>query len=324
MYRYLRVLGVKSLEKEELVETMAKMRVSAPVPVRRRRTKSLAKQNEDRDVSVLIGLLCHGGEKGEELRRLFQTTFPGKEVIGAKREQAGGRSAHYDFMLRVREIGTGKEEWLRVEHKGTAVYKPIPADIPPWSSGVQFFNGGMEKYRLCRKYAEAWYRRFIRSGHLSEEYGLFGVKIPSLEEWIQRDARVQGNPKTEFGRALKKAVREAGKESLLDLRDAFVPDFIQELSEKDKTEFQEDVMPILSHSLSQKDVWLQVAGEVSEEGAFHARWYPSLRVSSVSDVSWESRKDIVGRVHTDCAYPISFILRWGKGAGFSNLRLDLK
>ena len=324
-------------KEEDLVEAMAKLRIAPSTTVR---TKSLAKVNEDQDVDQLIALLQEGvgkekgeekgEEKGKELCRLFQETFPGKEIIGAKRgsgsgpaKKAGGRSVHYDFLLHVRDKETGHEEWLRVEHKGSSLYKPLDASCPPWTGGVQFFNGGMEKYRLCRKYAEAWYERFIGSGFLSVEYGVLDEEIPSSEEWIQRDARVQGDPKTAFGKALKRAVRDAGKESLRDLRDVFVPDFVSELTEQDKAEFLEDVAPILRESLGQKDVWLQVAGDVAT-GQFHARWSPALRVSSVSGVEWESRKDVVGVIHTDCAHPIQFILRWGKGAGFSNLRLDLK
>ena len=309
------------------------------------RSKSNAKANEDRDIEVLLEYLSDPQDaKGEEMRRAFRDAFPGCVLLGARRwgqsgagqsgagleaaskagqSKAGSRSAHYDFQIRVLDEATGVTQWRNVEHKGSLVYKPIDKTLAPWTGGVQFFNGGLEKYRLCRKYAEQWYVRFIGSGWLSAEYGLDGVPVPTLEEWMMRDAKVQGDPKTAFGVALKRAVRLSGKESLRELRDAFVPDFVAGLTAQDEAEFLEDVFPVLRESLAQKDVWLQVAGDV-HTGMFHYRWSPALSVSSVTGVRIAGQKDVVGELVTDCAWPIRFILRWGKGAGFSNLRLDLK
>jgi hypothetical protein len=302
------------------------------------RSKFLTKVNEDRDIECLLTLLSD--ERGKEMRQRFYDAFPGKEIVGARRceplggieekggkkekgGKAGSRSAHYDFQVEVADKATGLTKWLHVEHKGSSVYKPIDEALPPWTGGVQFFNGGLEKYRLCRNYAEQWYERFIGSGFLVKEYGLDGVPVPTLDEWMMRDAKVQGDPKTAFGLSLKRAVRASGKESLRDLRDAFVPDFVASLTERDEVEFMEDVFPVLQASLAQKDVWLQVAGDV-HKGLFHCRWSPALSVSSVTGVRFSGKKDVVGELVTDCAWPIRFILRWGKGAGFSNLRLDLK
>ena len=315
------------------------------------RSKVHAKANEDRDIEVLIQRLNDPLDaRGEEMRRAFRDAFTGRVLIGARRcgpverkeqskatsgatskagqskagqSKAGGRSTHYDFQIQVADEATGLVQWLHVEHKGSALYKPIDEALPPWTGGVQFFNGGLEKYRLCRKYAEQWYTRFIGSGWLTKEYGLEAVPVPTLEEWMMRDAKVQGDPKTAFGMALKRAVRASGKESLRDLRDAFVPDFVASLTAQDEAEFLEDVFPVLRESLAQKDVWLQVAGDV-HKGSFHCRWSPALSVSSVTGVRFGGKKDVVGELATDCAWPIRFILRWGKGAGFSNLRLDLK
>jgi hypothetical protein len=317
---------MKEEEKKEQKETMECVLV---------RSKSFTKVNEDRDIECLMRLISDGN--GMYLHRQFQHAFPGKSIVGVRRSEssseekgkgkgkgkAGGRSAHYDFQVEVLDEETGITQWRCVEHKGSALYKPIDEALPPWTGGVQFFNGGMEKYRLCRKYAEQWYERFIGSGFLTREYGLEGIPVPSLEEWIARDAKVQGDPKTAFGIALKRAVRRGGKESLRDLRDQFVPDFVAGLTEADEAQLIEDVFPMLQASLAQKDVWLQVAGDV-QNGRFHCRWSPSLSVSSITGVRFSGKKDVTGEFITDCSWPIRFILRWGKGAGFSNLRLDLK
>ena len=335
---------------ESLVQTKGQLvQTKEPLVQTKERSKIHAKENEDRDINVLLRRLNDPLDaKGEEMCWRFREAFPGKSIVGARRcsievgqskavsgavsktgqskagqSKAGGRSAHYDFQIQVADEATGLTQWLRVEHKGSALYKPIDEANPPWTGGVQFFNGGLEKYRLCRMYAEQWYVRFIGSGWLTKEYGLEGVPVPSLEEWMTRDAKVQGDPKTAFGMALKRAVRASGKESLRELRDQFVPDFVAGLTKKDEAEFLEDVFPVLQSSLAQKDVWLQVAGDVAS-GMFHTRWSPALSVSSVTGVRFGGKKDVVGELETDCAWPIRFILRWGKGAGFSNLRLDLK
>jgi hypothetical protein len=298
------------------------------------RSKALAKKNEERDIEWIVDRLNH--PSGEDLRRLYAHAFPGRVLLAARafnpqeKKKAGSRSVHHDFEISVQDErslsvqdGRSLPQWLKVEHKGSTVFKPLDDEMPPWTGGVQFFNGGMEKYRLCRRYAEAWYARYISSGFLSREYGL-EEPIPSCEEWIQRDARVQGDPKTAFGKALKRAVRASGQESLIALRDEFVPEFMASLTPTDEEELLEDVTPILRDSFAQKEVWLQIAGDVATEH-FHARWSPALSLQRVTGVRWgPMKKDITGWIESDCIYPIRFILRWGKGAGFSNLRLDLK
>lgn len=294
---------------------------SSALLIPEKRTKALAKTNEEQDIGLLVRML--NAPEGETLRRLYSESFPG-EIVRARtsdpadKKKAGGRSAHYDFQVLV--LRDGVSQWLRVEHKGSQICKPIDEGAP-WTGGVQFFNGGMEKYRLCRRYAEAWYARYIGSGFLSAEYEV-KEPIPTCEEWIQRDARVQGDPKTPWGKALKRAVRARGQDSLRHLRDAFVPDFVNGLTGEDREAFLDDVTPILRDSLAQKDVWLQIAGSL--DGKYYARWSPALSVSDVTDVHILGEKDVTGFISSDCQHPIRFILRWGKGAGFSNLRLDLK
>lgn len=297
--------------------------IEMPPPCLMTRTKALAKTHEEQDIASLVRLL--NAPEGETLRRLYGEAFPGQEILRARasdpadKKKAGGRSAHYDFQVLV--LRNGVSQWLCVEHKGSQIYKRLDEAQPPWIGGVQFFNGGMEKYRLCRRYAEAWYARYIGSGFLSMKYDI-RAPIPDCEEWIQRDARVQGDPKTAWGQALKRAVRARGQASLRDLRDEFVPEFVAGLTGEDRKAFLEDVTPILRDSLAQKEVWLQIAGSL--EGQYYARWSPALSLTRVTDVNWSGEKDVTGQILSDCVYPIRFILRWGKGAGFSNLRLDLK
>jgi len=313
-------------EKQEEEKQEEKQEEEKP---KRKRGKALNKKNEEHDITLLLNTI-NDPLKGETLRTSFQSSFPEWEVMGARqsdptgKEKAGSRGTHYDFQIHVRHPITHPQgTWWKVEHKGSQSYHPIDASLPPWTGGVQFFNGGMEKYRITMKYAIQWYEMYIASGYLTREYDLSAYPIPTLEEWIKQDAKVQGDPKTPFGKALKLSVRKRGLSSLLALRDEFVKAFVDRLTEQDECELAEDILPIIQSSFQQKDVWLQVAGNVSS-GIYHTRWSPALRIQCIRRVRFVQKKDVMVELDTDCAHPIQCILRWGKGAGFSNLRLDIK
>ena len=292
-----------------------------------KRTKGNAKKNEDADVSALIALLNHAESvKGQEMRDAFKARF-GLTIIGAtrhktiqhaKQKRGGGRSIHYDFVV---QLADGTER--TVEHKGDKVKHTIDLSLPPWTGGVQFYNGGMEKYRLSQKYAREWYQQLIASGILSERYGLTSP-IPTEEEWIAKDAKVQSLAKTPFGKELKKVYQERDgceKGSLKTERNEFVQEF--EWSEEDKQQLAEDVFPLIQSSFAEKDVWLQIAGSV-ENGDFNFAWRDPIRIQKVERITIEKKKDIEFIVECDDGVVVHGILRWGYGAGFSNIRIDLK
>lgn len=297
------------------------------VDMKEKRTKATAKANEEADVSALIHMLnIADSDKGQEMRKAFETRF-GQSIIGvtrhktmtqAKQKKGGGRSTHYDFVI---QLADGTER--TVEHKGSHDKKPIDLSLPPWTGGVQFYNGGLEKYRFAQKYAKAWYEQFIASGVLSERYGLTSP-IPTEEEWIAKDAKVQSLAKTPFGKELKKVYQERDgceKGSLKTERDEFVQGF--EWSEEDERQLAEDVFPLIQSSFAEKDVWLQIAGSV-ETGDFYFAWRDPIRIQRVERITIEKKKDIEFTVECDSGLVVHGILRWGYGAGFSNIRIDLK
>jgi len=298
----------------------------APSVSKETRTKSNAKANEDKDVDTVIRLLnTPESVKGREMRAAFEALF-GLPIISASRhkmatrakKQGGGRSTHYDFVV---QLADGTER--TVEHKGSCDKKPIDLSLPPWTGGVQFYNGGMEKYRLAQKYAKAWYQKYIASGILSERYGLTSP-LPSEEMWIAKDAKVQGKPTTPFGKELKSVYQArdgCGKKSLSAERDEFVEGF--QWSEEDVTHLAEDVFPLIQSSFAEKDVWLQIAGSVENED-FYFAWRDPIRIQNVEHITIEKNKDIEFNVVCDGGLVVHGILRWGYGAGFSNLRIDLK
>lgn len=281
------------------------------------RLKQNAKENESADVDHLIVMLNDpDSEMGNRMRREFFSVF-GTPLLGACRGVAGGRGKHYDF-----EIET-VQGWLKVEHKGSIKEKPISADSNPWEQGVQFHNGGANKYSIAKKYAEGWYTKYIGSGLLKERYGLTSP-LPTMEEWIQRDVRTQGDPKTAFGQELKRVYRETHpKGSLEKERDEFVEEFIHQCTPEDNRIFAAEVLPVIQSAFADKDVWLQIAGNVHSD-SFYFRWSPSLQIDRIESVKIHKKSDIQMKIDCGKGLILHPILRWGKGQGFSNLRIDLK
>jgi hypothetical protein len=297
------------------------------------RTKAAAKRNEETDIATIITYINDPVSPiGIALRQMFYDTI-GKPLLEAAlavpipptQAQAhtprpGSRHAHYDFVIR-----TTNDVWLKVEHKGSAVRAPINPAQPPWIQGVQFYNGGMEKYRFAVRYATAWYDKYVGSGLLKERYSI-SAPIPTLTEWLHGDAKTQGDPKTPFGRELKATFRAANgdRTSMRQERDEFVTEFFATCSADDEATLAADILPLIRQTLAEKDVWLQVAGDVAT-GEFDFLWRPQLVIERIESVSFvPGRADICMEVRCGGGLCLSPILRWGKGAGFSNLRLDLK
>jgi len=281
------------------------------------RTKANAASNEAEDIeAILQGIKARSG-CGLKLMETFTQRFPGNTILDA-RGRKGSRSTHYDFEILV-DNGHTEPKWYHVEHKGSKHYKPIDPEDRPWKAGVQFHNGGCEKYSIAKDYATLWYTHHIGSGTLKAAYNI-QAPIPTFEEWFNKDCRTQDDPKTAFGLELKQAVRASGKSSLLEKRGVVVDAL--PFTEENKLTLKQEVLPIVQEVLGQKDFWLTIHGSLT--GDFHAAWYPKLTVKSIQDVTIVKKKDVFLNFQCDNGFQFQAILRWGKGAGFSCLRIDLR
>jgi hypothetical protein len=317
----------ENISKDILLETIALLIEKGPVQaaVQEKRTRDNAKQNEDKDIDrILQELNDPSSVSGTKMKDCFFNMF-GKHIFAARRSDpkeqkgAGGRKVHYDFQIKT------EDGWRKIEHKGSQKYAPIDPSKPPWTGGVQFYNGGMEKYQFARKYAEEWYKMYIGSGLLKETYKIT-ADIPSLEEWITKDAKTQGDPRTPFGKELKtkyRALHDNKKVSLTAERDTFVKEFYKQCNENDVKCLRDDILPILKDSLAQKHYWLQIAGDL-EKGTFYCAWSKQLEINSIKNIKIELRSDIWLVVECENNFSFEAILRFGKGSGFSNIRLDLR
>lgn len=216
------------------------------------------------------------------------------------------------------KINISEEGWRNVEHKGGNVFKDIDPTQPPWFQGVQFYNGPGNQYSLGLRYANDWYERFIASGYISKKYNI-KQSMPEREDWLKKDAFKQGDPGTPFGKELR-CVFRPGKSGCFDERDIMKKEF--RINETDLDTVKAEVLGLAQKVLSEKHYWLQIQGDLN--GDFNFAWHKKIQVTKITDVSIDSEKsDVVILFKTD-TLPITAMLRWGKGQGLSNIRIDLR
>ena len=282
------------------------------------RTKSTAGANETADIAAIITAVKNKSPAGLKIIAEFKAAF-GYDIVDARERSGGSRSTHYDFEVLV-QYAPSVRVWRRIEHKGSAQHKPISAADKPWTAGVQFHNGGCEKYSIAKKYARAWYDMYVATGAIKSQFQLT-TPIPSYEEWFEKDCKTQGPPKTAYGIEQKERVRavRGGKSSLLAERGPFLAGL--NFTDADKELFKAEVLSVVTEALEQKDYWLTIHGDVT--GEFYAAWYPKLTVSKINEIVITKNKDVEFEFRCD-DFVFHGILRWGMGAGFSNIRIDLK
>jgi len=283
------------------------------------RTKALAGANEVLDITNIIAALKMRTPGGMKMIDSFAQQFS-KHIYDVRpRPKGGNRGSHYDFQILVGEVPSSAI-WANVEHKGSRDYRPIGPGETPWAAGVQFHNGGCEKYTIAQLFARQWYDTHVGSGTLKNEWGV-EASIPSYEEWYAGDAKKQDDPTTAFGVELKRRVRAklGGKRSLTAARAPVIAGFNP--SEADLELFKKETLEILNVALAEKHYWLTIHGEPS--GEFHCAWFPPFTLGAIDEVVVEKKRDIWFNFR--CGdFRFKSILRFGKGAGFSNLRVDAR
>lgn len=281
---------------------------------RMKRSRDNAAANETKDIAAIVNAINTRTPAGCRIIADFKEAF-GIDITAARTRSGTSRGTHYDFEVEV------NGEWKKVEHKGSQKYRVPSFSEAPWKGGVQFHNGGCEKYSIARKFARAWYTMYIASGTLKQEFELTSP-IPTFDEWFQKDCRTQDDPRTAFGRELKSKVRErrGPKASLLEKRAAVVESL--EITDDDKATLVAEVLPIANEALLQKEYWLSIYGNL--ESDFHVRWHPQFTIDDVREIKVEKGLDLKFTFVCGNDFTFTSHLRWGKGAGFSCLRVDLK
>lgn len=300
------------------------------------RTRANAKENEELDMKYIVELLSSSNSNHKIVRAFREQIDKDEYIVRAyiepktvseseKKIKPGNRRTHFDCY-----IDTNKRNGLCVEHKGSKDNKPIDPTLVPWHLGVQWHNGSPKELKVADKYLRSWYEYWIVSGRLSEKYQIV-APIPEYEVWKSRDAMVQGDPKTPYGKELKEKARERNgeKTSLMGERNEFMDqsEFSTEFTIEDLEELKQYVLEIANSCLQKKDIWLQITGNIHSESEddYHVQWSGKCPiVSEIVDIKIDAKKNVDFEFICTDGFPISGIMRWGKGQGFSNFRFDLK
>jgi len=283
------------------------------------RTKENAAENEGEDIAFIVAAIHMKNQTGQRFLTTFKEKF-GSDILDA-RMRRGSRKTHYDFDILVR-FPNGEELWKHVEHKGSKTFRAIKDDEKPWTAGVQFHNGGCDKYSIAKSYAKVHYDTHLASGSLKNTFGIV-APTPSFDDWFKKDCCVQADPRSAFGKELKQKVRaiRGPRSSLLDERQPVIEAL--NITDDDKQELIKEVLPIANHALEQKDYWLTICGNL-EDGNFNLAWSPKFTIGTINEVTITKEKDIWFEFKCSDDFTFGGILRWGKGAGFSCLRVDLR
>jgi hypothetical protein len=298
------------------------------------RTKENAAENEDKDVAFIVAAIHAKNQTGNRFLASFKEKF-GCDILDA-RPRPSPRKNHYDFDILVR-FPNGEELWKHVEHKGSTLFRQIKPDEKYWAAAVQFHNGKCTDYSISKTYARSFYDMYIGSGTLKERWGITSP-TPSFDTWFDRDCKVQQDPKTPFTRELKEKVKKArgcgswswvqkckcGKCKNASLRDERGPvNLALNFTDDHKKTLITEVLPIANQVLEDKDYWLTICGNL-EDGNFNLAWNPKFKIGEIKKVVIRKELDLWFDFTCLDGFTFSAHLRWGKGAGFSCLRVDLK
>jgi len=215
----------------------------------------------------------------------------------------------------------------KIEEKGSIKGK-ITEHGTAWENSVQCLNDVPQKYPICMKYAELYYEHVIKKINWKELLDV-DEEIPNFEQWLT-DAFRCGDPKTEFVKKIKSNCRlkYGEKTSFTGLNET--PNFREivnqqfQLHDREKEALVEIVSERLFEVLNEKDIYLQTSGNI-DDNTFKFAWKEHIEPPIIYDVILRKEKDLwFDFVTEEGAYDFKGILRWGKGAGFTNIRFDIR
>lgn len=279
-----------------------------------------AKRDEDIRVNWICKHINDNTPLGQVLKEEYREKF-NKEISHVKK--MGSKKHHYDILIYHTD-----ETIIQCEEKGTKNYSSvINSETVPYENSVEFYNGPAQKFTISKKYLRLWYDINVNNNFIKEKYNL--PEIPDFESYLKGGPYVVwGDPESMYSRILKINYREVhpnrsmGGESghNIDYRkgpnDAFV------LTEEDKITLINEVQPLYTHAMNEKDVWLQTTGTIN--GPFSFKWFNKIEPKKIIGVELLKELDIKFKFILEDNSSIMGHLRWGGGCGFSCFRMDLK
>jgi len=278
------------------------------------------KKVEDERVCWIVEQINNRTEYGLKLINAYYCAF-NKKII--KAEKKGSNRDHFDIVL-IHEDNTIS----KCEEKGSSLSLKITDNGNAWENSVQLFNSSAANFDVCKKWSHLWYSMLIDEREYWKEIGI-KQEVPVYDEWI-KDAFRCGDPKTEFVKELKQVWRNKfnkkssmnGKKGGQDFREKVNSKFI--MNTEDKNKFIQQLNDVMDRVINSKNCFLQTSGIKGNDISF--KWKKGLIKPLIVDVSSEYKfgSDLKFNVKTSNDKDFHCLLRFGKGCGFTNIRLDIK
>lgn len=286
-------------------------------------TRAMNRSNEIIRVKTIIKNINDNTELGIEIKQDFKKVYD--EEIDYVIDNGGTNTDHYDFTI---VLKNGNH--MKCEEKGTCKMINLDSLKKPWENSVQRYNGPGNKFSIALKYAKHWYNLVIKNGSLAKEYGITS-NVPSLDEWLDKDAFKCCDPTSPYGKEFKKKYRKKHPGSSLNGKKNSPKDYRVEVNstfeftEEDKKILIEETQKTLDTCMSDKDCWLTTCGDIN--GIFRFKWFKKISSAKIEDINIDYKEggDIYFHYKTNNeSTDFKCILRFGKGSGFSNIRYDFK
>ena len=298
-----------------------------------KKTRGTAKKDEEMRLKLIYDNCNNNTPIGIKIKENYKKKF--NKEIKEINLTGGKRIDHYDFVI-IHTDGTRK----KCEEKGTKTYHSNinQMDKKPWEYSVQVFNGIGNHYKIGRMYSRLWYNHNILPDKIKQDYNIKSP-IPSYKEWSEKDAFACGDPKTDYGKELKKNFHQIhGHTSMngksikgfnpnnTDYRKSLKKELKELYKDNIKEKFINEVQEKFNTFYKDKECYLQTTGDIKTD-KFNFKWYEKIEIPKVTDI-------IMRDTGTDIDFDIikesidkidySLKLRFGKGTGFSNIRIDTK
>jgi len=282
--------------------------------------RHIARANETKRIKLIVNYMNDpNNEIGKKMCADNCKKYNKDKIIRV--EKAGSNSDHYDFTVYYSE-----DDYKRIEEKHSK--KKLNTNAVPWKNSGQIFNGIGKHFIVGHIYTRLYYDIVICKTNWCKILKCSKSEIPDLpeyEEWVE-DAFRCGDPKTPWGCFIKSRFRAlwpgesfTGRKNTPDLRSE-LPEF--KLTDEQTQTFIEQINDKFGYALSQKDGFLQTKGDINSDN-FEFAWRDPVPLLNITTINIRHKKDIFFDLINDNGYNFTGTLRWGKGVGFTNIRLGI-
>ena len=240
-------------------------------------------------------------------------------------EVAGGQGLHYDIIILFKDMTI-----KTIEHK--AIKTQNNDSEHPWSLTPQLLNAPYNFSEISLGYCRCWHSCMVV---LKSYWPTLLPEIPDYNDWLKNDANAYGDPKSEWGIALK-AIRKADKENSAIIDQIYhhsIKQYWKHIPKEKLKKFEKDLLSSIQHVLSQKHLWLNAFYETSstiETNKYFLTITPQISNLSVH-IHLNEDTDKLPKIELQYnltsnptkKFKGKALLRWGNGNGIANIRWNI-